>query len=168
MSDERKREIREWITVCRKFAQAWNVAREKSEATGSKNIELPPGLIKRYMDVMKYASRTEVERLYSLYVQSYDNEFCIGAAAEDLESEIVKLRPDAKRGRKILKAAAKGGRNAARQYHEPIREQYRAALVEYMQRNKNVSLTAARERIAARFGVSRRTLENHTRDFSRK
>lgn len=88
------------------------------------------------------------------------------AAANQLAADM--LRPHAKRGKKILRNASQGGREAARQLHEPKRKEYRAALAEYLRDNQNVSLTTARARIAARFGISRRTLERHTRDMSKK
>jgi hypothetical protein len=85
------------------------------------------------------------------------------AAAED---EL--LIPHARRGEKTLRAASQGGREAARQYHEPTREQYRAALVEHRRKYPNLSLSRARARIAARFRVCRRTVERHTKDLRTK
>lgn len=74
-------------------------------------------------------------------------------------------RPHIARGRKVLRSASEGGRAKNEQLYGVNRAEYRAALVEYRRVNPNVSLTEARKRIAAQFGVCRRTLERNTEDL---
>ena len=87
---------------------------------------------------------------------------------------ITKLRPHAKRGKKVLVAASDGGRKTNRE-NQQKRQQYREDLLVFMRKYGRppygtgaVSLTAGRDRIAARFGVARRTVERNTRDLFRK
>ena len=117
---------------------------------------------------MSLQPRNDNERTYWELLQASAREAIFHTRALKSERHVVKLRPDAERGAKMLNAASKGGREAARQCHEPTREQYHAELVEYRLKNPRVSLTAARARIAKRYGVVRRTVERHTKDLSRK
>jgi len=123
-----------------------------------------------------YFAKAEDQATWRKHLETKNAELMpLEGTVKDLEKECDRLRPHAKRGMKTLEAAKKGGRDVARKHHKPKREQYRTALVKYMEKNGrppygpgSVSLTAGRERVAARFGVSRRTVERHTKDLFTK
>ena len=82
------------------------------------------------------------------------------ARAQKAEREAVELRPHAARGATILKAASNGGKQRAAE--NAIRVVEALAEVEaYRLQNPDVSITAARDRIAAKHKLSRKTLERH-------
>jgi hypothetical protein len=68
------------------------------------------------------------------------------------------LEPDAERGHKVLCAAKQSGSKQAK-IHKAKLDCALADLVNYRNKNPNVSLTEARERIATKHCLSRKTLE---------
>ena len=68
--------------------------------------------------------------------------------------------PHAKRGRKVLKSASQSGKERAQIYKAKAQAAL-ADLAEYRRTNPSVSITAARNRIAEKHGLTRKTLERH-------
>ena len=75
--------------------------------------------------------------------------------------------PHAKRGRKVLKAASQSGTERA-QISKVKAQAALADLAEYRRTNPSVSITAARNRIAGKHGLTRKTLERHAKKAARK
>lgn len=80
---------------------------------------------------------------------------CKGA---EYERKFVRDQPHAERGKKLLQAESKGGRVKAESNQNRIQTAIQE-LEKYRSEHPNVSLTAARNRIAERYNISRRTLE---------
>jgi len=78
-----------------------------------------------------------------------------------LKAHIEITRPDTQLGEKVRDAHSKAGRTRAKYFKEKIRDCLKE-IEEYCKANTNVSITAARERIAKKYSLSRRTIERHS------
>jgi hypothetical protein len=72
----------------------------------------------------------------------------------------VKDAQHTKRGVKVLNGSKQSGEQRAAEYRQKVTDAEKA-IAAYRSKNTSVSLTAARERIAPQFGISRKTLERH-------
>jgi hypothetical protein len=83
-------------------------------------------------------------------------------------ARIADMKPDAERGRKVLAAASQGGREVSRQL-QATRRAILAEVDAYVRAHgprpdrAGVSLTEARERIAQKHGISRKSIERWSR-----
>jgi hypothetical protein len=83
-------------------------------------------------------------------------------------ARIAGMKPDAERGRKVLAAASQGGREVSRQL-QATRRAILAEVDAYVRAHgprpdrAGVSLTEARERIAQKHGISRKSIERWSR-----
>ena len=81
------------------------------------------------------------------------------------ERKQAKINADAiavRRGKKNISATAKGGKVIADMYKNKA-DAALMVLKKYLELHSTVSLTAARNRIAAQFGISRKTLERYAK-----
>lgn len=103
-------------------------------------------------------------RIMEVYLDAADNLHELELGIESYKMH--KLMPSASTGLKIFRATSAGGKEASK-LQEPKRNEIKQALKEYLNKNKNVSLTAARDRIAERKLVSRRSVERYTKGIKR-
>lgn len=80
-----------------------------------------------------------------------------------LEFRMRELEPDARRGRKVRGGASDGGNARSKNFAEK-RAECRDALKSYRLKNPNVSLTAARRRVASMHAISYRSVLSYTTD----
>lgn len=101
--------------------------------------------------------------------QSEEEEAYVREAEHRLAlARIAGMKPDAERGRKVLAAASQGGREVSRQL-QATRRAILAEVDAYVRAHgprpdrAGVSLTEARERIAQKHGISRKSIERWSR-----
>ena len=108
----------------------------------------------------------EAEKAKRRLKYEHDNKHSPLAA---LTRKLDEVLPHARRGVKVLNAASQGGIEASkeqRKKREEIKRELRKMIDDPRQRF--LSLTQCRERIAARFNVSRRSVEHYTEGMKRK
>ncbi len=98
----------------------------------------------------------------------YEHDHIIAPIAA-MNRKLDEVLPHARRGLKVLNAASQGGKEASKE-QEKKREEIRRELRKMLDDPRNIflSLTQCRERIAAQFQVSRRSVENYTEGMTRE
>lgn len=104
---------------------------------------------------LSYLPLNDLEEMYSQMIQAE-------AKAGGFLARVLELVPHALRGRKVLNAAKTSGKQRASEYAPRVNAALQA-LEECCRKNPAMSVTAARERVAAKYGLSRKTLERHAK-----